>query len=66
MTSSRIMRALGGSAPMIGGFLGGTMQSMTLIIFALAYVNFITFITGGLVQGTVIAGNILYYIRVFY
>jgi hypothetical protein len=65
MTSSRIMRALGGSAPMIGGFLGGTMQSMTLIIFALAYVNFITFITGGLVQGTVIAGNILYYIRVF-
>tara|TARA_Y100000389_G_scaffold203286_1_gene251248 strand:+ start:104 stop:2098 length:1995 start_codon:yes stop_codon:yes gene_type:complete len=65
MTSSRIMRALGGSAPMIGGFLGGTMQSMTLIIFALAYVNFITFITGGLVEGTVIAGNILYYIRVF-
>jgi len=65
MTSSRIMRALGGSAPMIGGFLGGTMQSMTLIIFALAYVNFITFITGGLVQGTVIAGNILYYIRIF-
>ncbi len=65
MTSSRIMRALGGSAPMIGGFLGGTMQSMTLIIFALAYVNFITFITGGLIEGTVIAGNILYYIRVF-
>lgn len=65
MTSSRIMRALGGSAPMIGGFLGGTMQGTTLIIFALAYVNFITFITGGLVQGTVIAGNILYYIRVF-
>ena len=65
MTSSRIMRALGGSAPMIGGFLGGTMQGMTLIIFALAYVNFITFITGGLVQGTVIAGNILYYIRIF-
>jgi len=59
------MRALGGSAPMVGGFLGGTMQGMTLIIFALAYVNFITFITGGLIQGTVIAGNILYYIRVF-
>lgn len=65
MTTSRIMSAVGGSIPGIGGFLGATMQGMTLIIFALAYINFITFITGGLIQGTVIAGNILYYIRVF-
>ena len=65
MTTSRIMSAVGGSIPGIGGFLGATMQGMTLIIFALAYINFITFITGGLIQGTVIAGNILYYIKVF-
>ena len=65
ITTSRIMSAVGGSIPGIGGFLGATMQGMTLIIFALAYINFITFITGGLIQGTVIAGNILYYIKVF-
>ena len=64
-TTARIGDAIGGSIPVIGGFLGATMQGMTLIIFALAYINFITFITGGLIQGTVIAGNILYYIRVF-
>jgi hypothetical protein len=65
MTTSRIMSAVGGSIPGIGGFLGATMQGMTLIIFFLAYINFITFITGGLIQGTVIAGNLLYYIRIF-
>ena len=65
ITTARIGDAIGGSIPVIGGFLGATMQGMTLIIFALAYINFITFITGGLIQGTVIAGNILYYIRVF-
>lgn len=65
MTTSRIMSAVGGSIPGIGGFLGATMQGMTLIIFFIAYINFITFITGGLIQGTVIAGNLLYYIRIF-